>query len=90
MTVFVDNMHETEMGQFRRMKMSHMIADTHNELVAMADQIGVARRWIQQPGTPDEHFDICKSKRILAVDAGAVEIDMRDLVKIIQRKRDNA
>lgn len=46
----------------------------------MADQIGVARRWIQKAGTRDEHFDICKSKRTLAVKAGALEITSRELV----------
>lgn len=70
------------------MLMCHMVADTREELLAMADRIGVARKWIQSPGTPREHFDICKSKRILAVAAGAKECGWRELAEIFQRGPD--
>jgi hypothetical protein len=43
--VYVDRV---ELG-FRRMKMCHMIADTPAELHAMAERIGVLRRWFQEP-----------------------------------------
>lgn len=75
MPVYVDDMR----APFREMLMCHMIADTSDELVAMADRIGVKRKWIQYPGTPKEHFDICWSKRKLAVKAGAIEVTMREL-----------
>lgn len=83
MSVYVD----PAIWPFGRMKMCHMIADSHEELVAMADKIGVARKWIQYPGTDREHFDICKSKRALAVAAGAMEITGRELVEIRKRQR---
>lgn len=81
MTVYVDDMYKYPMGQFGRMKMSHMIADTQEELLAMADTIGVQRKWIQKKGTIHEHFDfdIAMSARAKAVAAGAVEISMREL-----------
>ena len=80
MTVFVDDMR----AAFGRMVMCHMWADTLDELLAMADRIGVARKWIQ--GHPELsfgkhrraswiHFDIALSKRALAIKAGAVETD---------------
>ena len=87
MAVYVDDMYKSLMGQFGRMKMSHMIADTHEELVEMADKIGVARKWIQQAGTPDEHFDIAMSARAKAVSAGAIEISMRDLAMKCRERR---
>lgn len=86
MAVYIDN---ARLG-FGRMKMAHMLADTRAELDAMADRIGVARRWIQQPGTPDEHYDVCLAKRTLAIDAGAEPVDSRELVQIIRRKREAA
>lgn len=86
MSVYVDNMHEVPLGQFGRMKMSHMIADTTEELLAMADKIGVARRWLQKPGEPGEHFDIAKSKRALAIEHGAIEITMREFVQKVRAK----
>lgn len=74
MSVYVDDMHKYPMGQFRRMKMSHMIADTDDELHAMADKIGVARKWYQ-----GDHYDIAISKRTLAVQYGAVEVTLKQL-----------
>ncbi len=74
MTVYIDDMHKAPIGKFRRMKMSHMIADTEEELHAMADKIGVARKWYQ-----GDHYDICMSKRTLAVQLGAREITMKQL-----------
>jgi hypothetical protein len=82
MTVYVDDMHAYPMGRFGRMKMSHMIATADDELHAMADRIGVARRWHQ-----GDHYDICKSKRDLAIAAGAVPITLRQLAIMAALKR---
>lgn len=79
MTVYVDDMR----ASFGRMKMCHMGAGTTEELLAMADAIGVARKWIQSPGTWKEHFDISLSKRALAVQNGAVEVTMRQFVELL-------
>ena len=81
MTVYVDDMHETRRGRLGRMKMSHMIADSTDELLAMANRIGVQRKWLQKVGTPREHFDVAMSKRALAIEAGAVPITQRELVR---------
>lgn len=87
MAVYIDNFYETGAGNFGRMKMSHMIADSHEELIEMADKIGVDRKWIQHKGTYREHFDICMSKRRKAIDCGATPINYRELGnKIFQRK----
>ena len=87
MTVYVDDMHTTPMGQFGRMKMCHMIADSDDELHAMAARIGVARRWHQAPPQHDSHYDICLSKRAQAVAAGAVEITWRQTGCMMMRRR---
>lgn len=82
MPVYVDN----PAHAYRRMIMCHMIADTLDELHAMADEIGVARRWFQKDAS-FPHYDICKSKRALAVKKGAVEVTMRELVSHMKRIR---
>ncbi len=82
--VYVDNMYETGMGNFGRMKMSHMIADTTEELLTMADSIGVQRKWIQHPGTCNEHFDVAMSARKKAIALGAQAINLRDYARMIQ------
>lgn len=56
--------------------MCHMWADHPAELFSMVDQIGVARKWLQQPPRASwVHFDISKKKRSLAVRFGAIETD---------------
>lgn len=83
MAVYVDEARHP----YGRMMMCHMMADTTEELLAMADKIGVARKWMQKAGTTYEHFDISKGKRAEAVAAGAVEVTSRDLGLLMQRKR---
>lgn len=75
MAVYVDDMHESPMGRYGRMKMSHMSADTEEELHVMAGKIGVQRKWYQ-----GDHYDVCVSKRNKAVELGAIEITMREMV----------
>lgn len=88
MTVYVDDMNAT----YGRMIMCHMFADTTEELMAMADQIGVRRKWLQHPGTVKEHYDICLSKKAKALKLGAVEISYPTGVArlIAQRKALNS
>lgn len=83
MSVYVDDMG----AGFGRMIMFHMIADSSQELLAMADKIGVARKWIQHSATYKEHFDICAAKRKLAVNAGAVEITWRNYAERVRARK---
>lgn len=71
--VYVDDMR----ARYGRMVMCHLLADTDEELHAMAARIGVARRWHQAPPKHDSHYDIALSKRALAVAAGARQITWR-------------
>jgi len=74
MTVYVDDMYLYPMGKYRKMRMSHMVADTEDELHAMVDKIGVKRKWYQR-----DHYDVCESKRVLAIKHGAVAITLREM-----------
>lgn len=79
MTVYVDSMR----AKYGRLILCHMIADTDEELHAMADTISVARKWFQ-----GDHYDIALSKRTLAVAAGAKEITLRECgVMAVHRRR---
>lgn len=82
MAVYVDN----ATNPLGRKKMSHMLADSESELHAMAQAIGLKREWFQVHGT--KHYDVCQSKRKLAVARGAVQVGRRELVAIIRRQRE--
>ena len=84
MAVYVDDMR----ARFRNMVMCHMLADTDEELHAMADRIGVQRRWWQSPAkTSGSHYDIALSKRALAVRSGAIEITQRQAAMMNAKRR---
>ena len=85
MTVYVDDMKASFKPSHRpgyTYVMSHMVADTEGELHAMADKIGVARRWHQ-----GDHYDITQTKRMLAIKLGAVEISRKELGYKVMAKR---
>lgn len=81
MSVYVDRARNA----FGRMKMCHMLADTLEELHVMADKIGIQRKWFQNGGTP--HYDICQSKRELALKNGALEADRYKVVELVRKYR---
>lgn len=82
MTVYVDK----SRNKFGRMVMCHMIADTPDELVGMANKIGVSLKWFQRRASVP-HFDIAQTKRTLALEHGAVELGRRDFVAAMRRIR---
>lgn len=66
-----------------------MLADTPDELHAMANRIGVARRHFQE-GASHPHYDLCKSKRAVAVRCGTIEVSRKELVALLHRYRRKA
>ncbi len=78
MTVYVDNAR----NPYGRMYMSHMIADTLEELHEMAEKLGMKREWFQDARLP--HYDISLGKRNRAIDLGAVQVDSYELISILK------
>lgn len=81
--VYVD----TYDAPYGRMIMCHMMADSEEELLTMANEIGVSNKWLQpaRRGRPS-HFDICKTKKQLAIKHGAIEVTPRELVLHFKNK----
>lgn len=82
MSVYVDKAR----NPYGRMKICHMLADNLDELHAMADKIGVQRKWFQN-NLDHPHYDISQNKRQLAVGFGAIQIDDSQLVELVRRLR---
>ena len=74
MTVYVDTMQ----APFRGMLMCHMIADSEEELHAMAAAIGMQRKSYQR-----DHYDVPLEMKRLAIQKGAREIGMRQLAAMV-------
>lgn len=87
MSVYVDEARHP----YGRMMMCHMIADSTEELRAMARKIGVKLKWIQNEGEYKEHFDICKTMRARAIANDAIEITGHELGEmLLARLKSNA
>jgi len=87
MTVYVDNMRARLRPPRRRNVvyiMCHMIADSDEELHAMAARIGVARGYFQ--AGHGGHYDITLRRRAAAIAAGAVEITWRQCAIMCARR----
>lgn len=86
MAVYVDDTR----NPFGRMIMCHMWADTDEELHAFAEKIGLKREWFQQPPAANwKHYDISMTKRVQAVQAGAIEADRFAAVEALADQTNN-
>ena len=81
MAVYVDHAR----NRYGRMKMSHMIADSVDELLEMADRIGLDRRHFQPGSHP--HFDVSEGYRKRAIQAGTRPVDRHCLVALMRKYR---
>jgi len=83
MMVYVDEMRLWPGKSFSG-KWCHMWADTLEELHDMADKIGLKRSWFQS-GHPDgwkpDHYDLRTSKRIMALDNGAIVGNLKNVYR---------
>ena len=79
MAVYIDKTRNS----FGRMVMCHMLADSLDELHAMASKIGLKREWFQPKSTP--HYDVSLTKRKQALEQGAQEIDRAQVVALTKQ-----
>ena len=81
MTVYIDDMYRYAIGEFRGMRMSHMIADDDAELHALAARIGMKPEWFQ-----GDHYDVPLPRREWAIQAGAIAITYRQAGAMRRRR----
>lgn len=90
MTVYVDNFRVRARVGLITGRWSHLVTDNPDltELHEFDARIGLQRRWFQTGQHAFRpHYDVTDSKRTEAIAAGAVPIDVFDLVDVLARAR---
>lgn len=70
-----------------RSRWCHLVADSSEELLQVAERLGIDQRWLQRRGEPGEHFDLPEPRREHAVQYGAIEISWRESVALVRAHR---
>lgn len=65
----------------------HLFADSTEELHVFARRIGMKRAWFQNNSVLP-HYDLTISRRENAILNGAVELSRRELIAMIQKRRE--
>lgn len=73
--------------RWRGMLMSHLLADTAEELRQAERDLGLPAGCVQYPGTYREHLDVSESKRALAISMGASQITGREIARMLAARR---
>lgn len=81
--ILIDQPRDVEFRRFKRT--AHMMSDLPGdegsiELAAFAAKIGLRAAWLQNRGTPTEHFDLFDGAIQRAISAGATVVEGRELV----------
>lgn len=63
----------------------HMVADSVEELHAFAGRLGLMRSWFQSGSLP--HYDLTIGRRVKAIRLGAIEINRKKIVDLMQMYR---
>jgi hypothetical protein len=75
----------TRKYKYGRWVLSHMVADTLEELHKAAQWAGLDKKWFQdKPKRP--HYDICQIRKELAIRHGAILVNDRVLITILKDK----
>ena len=78
MSVYVDSLFQ---WPNKRGEWCHMWADTLIELQTLAARIGIKKCWFSNKrGKGFPHYDLRPAKRALAIEAGAIKMELREWV----------
>lgn len=89
MSCYVDGVKPYPEAGLRFTEFCHLLADTRDELHAMADELGMPRRFFQDHPWR-WHYDLPEPLRITALSAGAIELSMRQVADLLKARRAQA
>jgi hypothetical protein len=72
---------------YRHKVWCHLVADSDQELLACAAELGLSEAWLQGSRTWDTHFDLPAPLRPAAMQLGAVEVDFRFMGRRTRARR---
>jgi hypothetical protein len=84
---YVDTVRAYPEAGLRFDRFCHLLADTRDELHAMAERIGVPRR-IFQDHAWRWHYDLPEHLRAQAIAVGAKEVTLHEVGALLRRRRD--
>jgi hypothetical protein len=85
MSVYVDQLYDYG---WRLGASCQMIADSLDELHALANRVGLRRSWFQAPPKASfPHYDLTESRRTKAIALGAVSLSRREFVMKMRKFR---
>ncbi len=89
MAVYVDRLQSYPDAGLRFTEFCHLLADTREELDAMADEIGMPRRFFQDHPWR-WHYDLPEHLRVQAISLGALEVKAQFVGSLLKRRRAEA
>ena len=88
MACYVDRLIDyTGRVPYRHKVWCHLVADSDQELLACAAELGLSEAWLQGSRTWDTHFDLPAPLRPAAMQLGAVEVDFRFMGRRTRARR---
>jgi Protein of unknown function (DUF4031) len=88
-TCYVDTVRSYPGAGLRYTRFCHLLADTPDELHAMADALGIPRRFYQDHPWR-WHHDLPEHLRERAVELGAQELTLREVGALLARRKADA
>ena len=82
MAVYVDRLVDYS---WRHGPSCHLVADSVEELITFAVEMGLRAEWFQPRSSP--HFDLTREGREAAIQMGAIELNNREFVTKIRELR---
>ena len=86
MACYVDAVRHYPGAGLRYEHFCHLLADTRDELHAMADELGIPRRFFQDHPWR-WHHDLPEHLRRQAVELGARELTLREVGELLKRRK---
>ena len=88
MSCYVDAARSYPGAGLRFAQFCHLLADSRDELHAMADELGVPRR-VFQDHSWRWHYDLPRHLRAEAIRLGAVEVDLHEVGALLRARRES-